>query len=104
MCHHVYLLLNSVSLSHHGVEVVTFRNAVDHQLLNLHLQVSVGALQCTHLEEEKIKRASFSKCFSLLLIVSFTCLHGAKWRYTITHLAADQQLNSAVTVLHTLSR
>lgn len=41
----VYLVLNSVSLSHHGVEIVTFGNAVDHQLPDLHLQVCVGAFQ-----------------------------------------------------------
>ena len=40
-----YLLLNSMSLSHHGIEVVTFGNAVEHELLDPHLQVCVGALQ-----------------------------------------------------------
>lgn len=41
----VYLLLNSMSLGHHGVKVVTFGNAVEHQLLDLRLQVCIGALQ-----------------------------------------------------------
>lgn len=56
MCFNVpslYLLLNSVSLGHHGVEVVTFGNTVEHQLLDLHLQVGIGALQRTHLEDDR---------------------------------------------------
>ena len=39
-----YLLLNSMSLGHHGIKVMTFGNAVNHQLLDLHLQVCVGSL------------------------------------------------------------
>lgn len=42
---HAHLLLNGMSLGHHGVKVMTFGDAVEHQLLNLHLQVGVGALQ-----------------------------------------------------------
>lgn len=45
MFFHAYLLLNSMSLGHHGIKVMTFGNAVYHQLLDLHLKVSIGALQ-----------------------------------------------------------
>lgn len=42
---HTHLLLNSMGLGHHGIEVMAFGNAVEHQLLDLHLQVCIGALQ-----------------------------------------------------------
>lgn len=51
-----YLLLHRVSLRHHGVQVVTFGDARDHLLLDLQLQVSVGALQRAHLEERRQKK------------------------------------------------
>lgn len=50
-----------MGLGHHGVEVVTFGNALDHQLLDLGLQVGVGALQRTHLEEGTEDEMSFSE-------------------------------------------
>lgn len=60
----VYLLLNSVSLSHHGVEIVTFGNAVDHQLPDLHLQVCVGAFQWTHLEDRQTHQRVSACCWT----------------------------------------
>lgn len=50
---HAYLFLNGMSLDHHGIMVMTFGNAVDHNQLDLVLQVCVGALQGMHLEEDK---------------------------------------------------
>lgn len=50
-----YLLLHGVSLGHHGVEVVTFGDALGHLLLDLQLQVGVGALQRAHLHDRRAK-------------------------------------------------
>lgn len=59
---YAHLLLHSVSLSHHGIQVVTFGNAVKHQLLNFHLQVGIGALQWTHLQETKQRLSNVLAC------------------------------------------
>lgn len=43
------LLSDGVSLSHHPLDVVTFRRFLQHELLDLHLQLSIGPLQRAHL-------------------------------------------------------
>lgn len=43
------LLPNSMCLSHHCLDVTAFWSLLQHELLNLHLQLSVGLLQGAHL-------------------------------------------------------
>lgn len=43
------LLSDGVSLSHHPLDIVPFRGFLQHELLNLHLQLSIGPLQRAHL-------------------------------------------------------
>jgi len=47
------LLLHGVGLGHHGVQVVTLGDAIDHELFDLQLQVAVGVLQSPDLQEEQ---------------------------------------------------
>lgn len=44
-----HLLFHLVGLGHHGFEVVTFRDALNHYLLDPQLQIWIGLLQWAHL-------------------------------------------------------
>lgn len=46
-----YLLFHSMSMRHHGIQVMTFGNPLYHHLLDPHLQVGVGSLQRANLGE-----------------------------------------------------